>query len=137
MLIEILIRYYMARESFGSGGRCPRCGKGPMVTDNTTGEMFCGGCGFVLTERVEESGPEWRSFSKEEHEDRSRTGTPTSLAMHDMGLATIIGPADKDASGKPLSASMKSTIERLRTWDSRSQVHEPVDRNFRQAFRKA
>ena len=32
------------------------------------------------------------------------------------------------------SASMKSTIERLRTWDSRSQVHEPVDRNFRQAF---
>ena len=124
----------MARESFGSGGRCPRCGKGPMVTDNTTGEMFCGGCGFVLTERVEESGPEWRSFSKEEHEDRSRTGTPTSLAMHDMGLATIIGPADKDASGKPLSASMKSTIERLRTWDSRSQVHEPVDRNFRQAF---
>ncbi len=29
---------------------------------------------------------------------------------------------------------MKSTIERLRTWDSRSQVHEPVDRNFRQAF---
>jgi transcription initiation factor TFIIB len=29
---------------------------------------------------------------------------------------------------------MRSTIERLRTWDSRSQVHEPVDRNFRQAF---
>ena len=54
--------------------------------------------------------------------------------MHDMGLATIIGPTDRDATGKPLSASMKSTIERLRTWDSRSQVHEPVDRNFRQAF---
>jgi transcription initiation factor TFIIB len=54
--------------------------------------------------------------------------------MHDMGLATIINPVNKDASGKPLTASMKSTIERLRTWDSRSQVHEPVDRNFRQAF---
>ena len=76
-------------------------------------------------------------FQKEEHEDRSRVGVPTSLAMHDMGLATIIGPIDKDASGKPLSASMKSTIERLRTWDSRSQVHEPVDRNFRQAFSEA
>ena len=48
--------------------------------------------------------------------------------------STIIGPADKDASGKPLSASMKSTIERLRTWDSRSQVHESVDRNLRQAL---
>ena len=105
-----------------------------MLTDNATGERFCGRCGFVISERVEDSGPEWRSFSKEEHEDRSRTGTPTSLAMHDMGLATIIDHANKDVSGKPLSAYMKSTINRLRTWDSRSQVHEPVDRNFRQAF---
>ena len=54
--------------------------------------------------------------------------------MHDMGLATIISPQNKDATGKPLTASMKNTIERLRTWDNRSQVHEPVDRNFRQAF---
>ena len=105
-----------------------------MLTDNATGERFCGGCGFVISERIEESGPEWRSFSKDESDDRSRTGSPTSLAMHDMGLATIIGHANKDATGKPLSASMKSTIERLRTWDSRSQVHESSDRNFRQAF---
>jgi len=114
--------------------KCPRCGKGVLVTDSNTGEKFCAKCGFVLTEKVSESGPEWRSFSKEEHDGRSRAGVPTSLAMHDMGLATIIGPTNRDATGKPLSASMKSTIERLRTWDSRSQVHEPVDRNFRQAF---
>ena len=115
-------------------GRCPRCGKGTLVTDTNTGENFCGSCGFVVTGQAVELGPEWRSFSKEEHEGRSRAGVPTSLAMHDMGLATIIGPTDRDSTGKPLSASMKSTIERLRTWDSRSQVHEPVDRNFRQAF---
>jgi transcription initiation factor TFIIB len=114
--------------------RCPRCGQGSVVTDTNTGENFCGKCGYVLNEENVESGPEWRSFSKEEGENRTRTGTPTSLAMHDMGLATIIGQADKDATGKPLSSSMRSTIERLRTWDSRSQVHEPVDRNFRQAF---
>ena len=114
--------------------KCPRCGKGNVLTDNNTGENFCGKCGFVLTDQAVELGPEWRSFSKEEHDGRSRAGVPTSLAMHDMGFATIIGPADSDATGKPLSASMKSTIERLRTWDSRSQVHEPVDRNFRQAF---
>ncbi len=114
--------------------RCPRCAQGSVVTDTNTGENFCGKCGYVLNEENVESGPEWRSFSKEEGENRTRTGTPTSLAMHDMGLATIIGQADKDATGKPLSSSMRSTIERLRTWDSRSQVHEPVDRNFRQAF---
>jgi len=124
----------MVLQTLNVGAKCARCGKKSLVTDNVTGERFCSGCGFVISERVEETGPEWRSFSKDESDDRSRTGSPTSLAMHDMGLATIIGHANKDVTGKPLSASMKSTIERLRTWDSRSQVHEPADRNFRQAF---
>ena len=114
--------------------KCPRCGKGKMVTDNESGEMFCSKCGFVMSEKLQESGPEWRSFTQDEHGDRARAGAPTSLTMHDMGLATIINPINRDASGRPLTAAMKSTIERLRTWDSRSQVHEPVDRNFRQAF---
>ncbi len=113
--------------------KCQRCGKGSMLTDNNTGEMFCSKCGFVASDRTEREGPEWRSFSKDEHGDRVRAGTPTSLAIHDMGLATIINPINKDASGKPLTASMKSTIERLRAWDSRSQ-NEPIERNFRQAF---
>ena len=96
--------------------------------------MFCSKCGFVATDRVEQEGPEWRAFSKEEGDNRTRICRPTSLAMHDMGLATIINPQNKDATGKPLTASMKSTVKRLRTLDNRSQVHEPVDRNFRQAF---
>jgi transcription initiation factor TFIIB len=124
----------MVLQTLNVGSKCARCGKKSVVTDNVTGERFCSGCGFVISERVDETGPEWRSFSKDESDDRSRTGSPTSLAMHDMGLATIIGHANKDVTGKPLSASMKSTIERLRTWDSRSQVHEPADRNYRQAF---
>ncbi|MEX0765147.1 MAG: TFIIB-type zinc ribbon-containing protein [Nitrosopumilaceae archaeon] len=78
----------MVKDTLNPAERCPRCGKGRLVTDNDTGETFCGSCGFVMTSRLEESGPEWRSFSKDEHDDRSRTGVPTSLAMHDMGLAT-------------------------------------------------
>ena len=105
-----------------------------MVLDNSGGEMFCSNCGFVVVEKIEEEGPEWRAFSKEEKDDRARTGIPSSLAMHDMGLATVIGSSGKDASGRSLPASMRVTIERLRTWDGRSQVHEPVDRNLRQAF---
>ncbi len=114
--------------------RCPRCSKGPMVVDASGGELFCSSCGFVVKDKIEEVGPEWRAFSKEEKDDRSRTGVPSSLAMHDMGLATVIGLADRDASGRSLPVSMRATIERLRTWDGRSQVHEPVDRNLRQAF---
>jgi transcription initiation factor TFIIB len=54
--------------------------------------------------------------------------------IHDMGLSTVINPSNKDASGKPLSTSMKSSIERLRTWDSRSQAHSSSERNLRQAL---
>ena len=105
-----------------------------MLTDGVTGERFCGGCGLVINERIEDSGPERQSFSKEQFEDRARTGIPMSLAIHDMGLATVIGHDNRDSTGKPLSASMKSTITRLRVWDSRSQVKESSDKNFRQAF---
>ncbi|MDH3677802.1 MAG: transcription initiation factor IIB [Nitrosopumilus sp.] len=112
---------------------CRRCGNG-MVTDNVTGERFCGKCGHVLSETLQDSGPEWRSFSKDGGTDPTRTGAPTSLAIHDRGLSTIINPINRDASGKPLSSSMKSTIERLRTWDSRSKVNASTDRNLRQAL---
>jgi transcription initiation factor TFIIB len=51
-----------------------------------------------------------------------------------MGLSTIIGTANKDATGKPLSSSMKKSIDRLRTWDSRSQANSSLERNLRQAL---
>ena len=117
-----------------TNSNCLRCGKNSLLTDEVTGEQFCSKCGYVVSEKSNESGPEWRSFQKDGGADPTRTGAPSSLTMHDMGLSTVINPINKDASGKPLSTSMKSTIERLRTWDSRSQVHEPVDRNLRQAL---
>jgi transcription initiation factor TFIIB len=84
-------------KSVGSDIRCQRCKRGFFLTDSNTGEMFCSKCGFVATDRIEEEGQEWRSFSKEEGDNRTRTGIPTSLAIHDMGLATIINPLKKDA----------------------------------------
>lgn len=114
--------------------KCPRCGKGPVAIDRESGEFYCTNCGFVIKEKVEEVGPEWRSFSLEEREERERAGAPTSVASHDMGLATVIGVADRDASGKALPASIRSTVQRMRTWDKRSQVYESFDRNLRTAL---
>ena len=116
-----------------AGPKCPSCGDKKMVTDQSTGELFCGNCGLVVTDKIADTGAEWRSFSNDEG-NRARTGAGTSLTMHDMGLSTVIGAANKDATGKPLSASVKSSIERLRTWDSRSQAHSSADRNLRQAL---
>ena len=113
--------------------KCPSCAKNTIQVDGVTGEIFCRNCGYVAAEKIEEAGPEWRSFSNDES-DKSRVGAATSLTMHDMGLSTVIGSADKDATGKPLSASMKNSIERSRTWDSRTQTHTSADRNLRQAL---
>ena len=124
----------MVLEVVNADSVCKRCGKKSMLTDDVTGERFCGKCGFVISETLQDSGPEWRSFSKEGGADPTRTGAPTTLAMHDRGLATIINPMNRDSSGKPLTSAMKSTIERLRTWDSRSKVNASSDKNLRQAL---
>jgi len=123
----------MLKNTMITGPKCPSCGDKKIVTDQNTGELFCGKCGLVITDKIADTGAEWRSFANDES-NRARTGAGTSLTMHDMGLSTVIGAANKDSTGKPLSASVKSSIERLRTWDSRSQAHSSADRNLRQAL---
>ena len=123
----------MLKSTTIAGPKCPACGDKKMVTDQNTGELFCGKCGFVVTDKIADTGAEWRSFANDES-NRARTGAGTSLTMHDMGLSTVIGAANKDATGKPLSSGVKSSIERLRTWDSRTQAHSSADRNLRQAL---
>lgn len=110
------------------------CKSGKTVTDPESGELICRNCGLVISDKAQESRPEWRAFTSEEANDRSRTGIPSSLARHDMGLSTVIGKTDKDASGRAIDISMRSTMGRLRAWDFRTQAHSPTDRNLRQAF---
>ncbi len=112
---------------------CPRCGKKGILADTETGELICGRCGYVISERLEDSGPEWRCFTDDKI-NKARTGAATSLTMHDHGLATVINPINRDSIGKPLPYSMKKTFKRLRVWDNRTQVHDSVDRNLRYAF---
>jgi len=111
---------------------CPRCAKGSIVSD-TSGEIVCTNCGYVVTQTIEDPGKEWRSFSDDNH-DRARTGAPTSLTKYDMGLNTTIGSSDRDSSGNPIAMSMKITMHRLRDWDSRSKLHSTSDRNLSRAF---
>jgi transcription initiation factor TFIIB len=105
-----------------------------MLIDEVTGEQFCGKCGYVVSEKVNESGPERKSFSTPGGIDTARTGSPTSLTRHDKGLSTVISPTNRDATGRPLSSSMKSTITRLRIWDNRSQSQKSTNRNLIQAL---
>ena len=123
----------MLKSTIVSGPKCPSCNNNKMVTDQNTGELFCGICGFVVNDKISDTGAEWRSFANDDT-NRTRVGAGTSLTMHDMGLSTIIGTQNKDSTGKPLTSAMKSSIERLRTWDSRTQAHSSAERNLRQAL---
>src|SRR5919197_3012652 len=107
-----------------------------IVTDPQSGEIICSNCGMVISDKVEATGHSERPrfVGGQIDQTRARTGAPTSLARHDMGLATIIGKEDRDASGQKIDPFTRSTMQRLRKWDFRAQLSTPSDRNLRTAF---
>jgi transcription initiation factor TFIIB len=114
--------------------KCSVCGRmKTAIADHESGEVICSCCGTVISEKILDiANPEWRAFTAEESENKARTGIPISLSQHDMGLATIIGRPNKDASGKRLDTNTRTTFKRLRTWDSRMQLNS--SRNLLMAF---
>ena len=117
---------------------CPTCKSHLLViTDPESGEIICNKCGMIVLDKIQNiNQPEWRAFSNEEHENRSRAGIPTSLAIHDMGLATVIARTDRDASGRKIDAAMHMRMQRLRTWDSRAHIRSSSDLGLIHAFNK-
>jgi transcription initiation factor TFIIB len=105
-----------------------------LVSDPDSGELIRTDTGEVVSNNVLSQEKEWRSFGSEEEGDRARTGAPSSLAFHDMGLSTVIGKESTDASGTRISPSTQIRMERLRKWNSRSTSHSPTARNLQQAF---
>jgi transcription initiation factor TFIIB len=88
--------------------KCSACNKDQTtITDPESGEIICSNCGVVILEGIEDyAHEERRAYSMEELEHRSRTGAPTSLAIHDRGLSTTIDKVNKDANGKILDSTM-------------------------------
>ncbi|MDH4214441.1 MAG: transcription initiation factor IIB [Candidatus Thorarchaeota archaeon] len=126
------------REELGTIGTqnvsCPECGGVEVVRDNEKGELICAKCGLVLSDHRIDSGPEWRAFTSDERDTRSRTGAPESYAMHDKGLSTTIDWRDRDGKGGSFSAKQRAQIYRLRKWQIRTRVHSSLDRNLAQAM---
>jgi len=112
---------------------CSACKNDRPITDPESGELVCSCCGLVFSDKAAESRAEWRNFDFERN-DRIRTGSPGSLAYHDMGLSTVIGKTNSDSSGRRLDSSMLSAFQRLRTWDFRTQAHTAADKNLIRAF---
>jgi len=113
---------------------CPLCkGDSTVITDPKTGEIICSKCGMVLSDKFSAIRSDGRPIVMDETEGKTITGLP-SLAIHDMGLSTVIGKENTDAHRNKIESSMVSTMHRLRTWDFRTQVHNSSDKSLRFAF---
>ena len=113
---------------------CALCNGTSIVFDSETSEAICSSCGMVVKDNIESMGPEWRSYSGEDIESKSRTGMPSSLAFHDMGLSTFISYSNVDANGVAISAEQRSKVQRMRRWNKISSNNRSYHRNLKNAF---
>ena len=110
--------------------KCPECGCDRLIRDYAASEIVCMACGFVIEEKIADSGPEWRAFDLEQRAKRRRVGAPLTFTIHDKGLSTMIDWRNKDTYGKNLSPSQRAQIYRLRKWQRRSRVSDATERNL-------
>jgi transcription initiation factor TFIIB len=113
---------------------CPECGGSIIIRDKDSGEVVCGSCGLVVSDYIIDTSPEWRAFTQEERESRSRVGLPLSYSIYDKGLSTLIGQVNRDAHGSKIPLEARVKMLRLKKWHTRSNTHESVDRNLSQAM---
>lgn len=114
---------------------CPQCNlNNTIITEPKSGEVVCSKCGVMIPDNQVEGKPEWHAAAAIESEIKARTGLQSSLASHDMGLSTVIGKENIDASKKKIEPFVLSSMQRLRTWDFRTQVQSSTDKSLRLAF---
>lgn len=111
---------------------CQQCDGKSVIFDMVSSEFVCSSCGCVATSEAFHSSP---NMDTSEYSDRSRTGMPESLATHHKGLSTLIGLDDTDARGKTLEPAQKLKMQRLRTWNNRSQLNDSISRNLEKALK--
>jgi transcription initiation factor TFIIB len=113
---------------------CEFCKSDSVIFDNVSFEYVCSACGCVSSQDPNsDSMANFRANSG--YNDRTRTGMPESLAIHNKGLSTLIGIGDTDARGKALEPSQKNSMQRLRTWNNRAQLNDSVSRNLEKALK--
>jgi len=72
----------------------------------------------------------------EEKNRRVRVGSPTTLALHDLGLSTEIGRTMRDSHGKYLDPVMRATVEKMRKWQSRTRTINSEERGLSNVLSK-
>ena len=121
-------------ESKEEGSECPECGTEQFIQSPDRGELVCSDCGLVVDDDAIDYGPEWRAFSHQERQEKSRVGAPTTETMHDRGLTTDIDWRNTDGKGRSIDSEKRGQLHRLRKWQRRIRTRDAGERNLKQAL---
>lgn len=112
---------------------CPECSSSRIVRDYVRGEVVCEVCGLVVRENYIDKAPEWTRGS-----DGAllgiRTGSPSSISIHDRGLTTEISPGLRDSQGMPLQGMDRITLLRLRRLQQRMKYSRSGEKSLAEAL---
>jgi transcription initiation factor TFIIB len=114
---------------------CEQCKGYTVIFDMVSSEYVCSSCGCVANDKFFNNENSSGYSGQSGFSDRSRTGMPESLAIHHKGLSTLIGMGDTDARGKALEPAQRMKMQRLRTWNNRSQLNDSISRNLEKALK--
>jgi len=109
---------------------CSECGGDRLMSDYEQGELVCMDCGFVIDDKITDTGPEWRAFDDEQRAKRTRVGAPLTYTIHDKGLSTLIDWHNEDMYGKGLKPAQMSQVFMLRKWQRRIRVADASEKNL-------
>lgn len=110
--------------------RCSECGAKLLLYDQENAEVVCSKCGFVVTTKMTDNGPEWRAFTPEDRKVKVRVGAPQIFAIHDKTLSTKI--FRRDIMG--YSPEKRAQLFRLQKWQKRSRISDSGERNLAKAL---
>lgn len=109
---------------------CQECGSRRLVHAHERGEVICADCGYVVAEKLLDTGPDWRAFTPEQRETRARGGAPMTFMRPDKGLATEIDKYNRDIRGVKIPSRRQAEFYRMRKWQKRATVSTSMERNL-------
>ena len=109
---------------------CPECGSSNLMRDYDIAEIVCIDCGYVIDEKIANTGPEWRAFDDEQIAKRTRVGAPITYTIHDKGLSTTINWSDKRSIGGKISSKQRLELYALRKRQRQVRVLDATERNL-------
>jgi transcription initiation factor TFIIB len=96
---------------------CKDCNEYPpnLVEEFSSGDLVCGSCGVVVSDRIVDMRSEWRTFSNDDQgtDDPSRVGDGANPLLHGAQLQTTIAFGDGSGRSRDLHrAQNKSTHDK-------------------------